>query len=330
MFIKLKKRGTACRVLLAIVFSVQMNFAFSQDSNVVFVNGSQPADQFERFIESPPPLQNVVYEQDVSGIGNHYYQVKWQEDAMFAALSETNINKYGDSDFSEWVGKFGNNYWFKAHNGYYTWEDRNIPADRDNTVEINYTIMMHSSLSLVLNWGCNVVDPKTIHWEKDGFSVTNRGAYVRGRLIRDAKGRASKLFVERSPVNRSKASTSEYGPWEYDYVYSAPLSLAYLPNIINAIYTNYPGGSISFKTEIFTVDVATNRMPSTSFYLPPKTNLVMMEITNGYRVNQADKSKQLDMLLAETNRARVREAYFIFLFLIVGAFLFFLWQRSRK
>ena len=294
----------------------------------------QPADLLEHFMEMPPPFLDATYEEMISGFLTNYYSIKWQSNAVFIGRSQTDVANDSSADFTEWLGKYDQSYWFKSYNAYITWTDEGITEENSNTVEQSYQRLIHDPLAVILNCGCAVAEPGSIHWMNDKFEATNhyQNIWLHGQLTRDSEGRAAKLFIQQGPLGLANPNSTYY-PWEYDLFYQRSFPLQYYPSkIIGSFKTANGESGPLFQFDILTLNPATNLMDAGVFHLIPETNAVVIAVSNRFLVyqNGGRINTKYDLEAAAINRTRVRGFYFLLGFSLFSIIPFLLWWARKR
>jgi hypothetical protein len=339
--------------LIAVLPTIAPAATRSDIENNSAVGSEQPtdlpaADQYKRFIENPPPVQDMFVEVRFPERPPSFYHAKWQTNCIFigynsstnmlAAQSATNL-----LDYYRISSRFGDIYWQKIGADLYSWTNLNLPKQTTNSVTFGLNNAAQLFLYPVMNGGLDLRPAASLRWADDTFSFTNQTFWFKGVLQRDNAGRAESETV--SFANLGQAIPEKYH-YSYDYYYDAKLSLPYLPSRIEWHATDGEQRNYSRTIVIHSISVAPEPMDVAAFSLDPllsTTNIhnVVTIATNLLVINPTNqppgiiRSVVQDPIAAVlVKRPNYRAIYYsiaiiIFLAPVVIYLLFFLRDRKK-
>ncbi len=229
--------------------------------------GQTPAELFKTFVASPPLISNLVFA--VQRVKTNFYHIRYQPNALFVGTSQLPLASENSLDaYQSAVSRFDEVYWRKFASDFYIWTNRNILAEKGNSVEHAYSHALAVEVPCVLNMGFQFAPPGSIRWSGDTFAVTNEATklWYSGELRRDVSQRAAKLIVEERKLGHGPGRSAER-VLTYNYFYERPLSLSYIPSSIRV--STGPADSDShqpaFQIRISEIQVGEIPLPKPKF-----------------------------------------------------------------
>ena len=201
----------------------------------------ESADFFKEFIQDPPTISILIYEQEVPEPGGRksYFHnlLRWQTNGVLFAQSYEDLSRTGHESnlvkYPDVLAQHGNQYTRSQGGSYWEWKDTGNPDEMGNSLKRSVDFVKQVFAADVLNMGCHLVPIRSIQWVGDGFTVTNieNGRIVSGHLSRDSQGKAAVMDVESRLAGNPRIIDAA---WEYMYYYDQTLSLPFLPSRIVA------------------------------------------------------------------------------------------------
>jgi hypothetical protein len=206
-----------------------------------------PVEQFKAFIESPPVIKNLVFQQKVPMSGGarpldgsfalstrfDYFQARWQPDALFfrrlgGPQDETNFTAFG-----QLVALADHVHWLLEGQRVTTWDDRD-PSVKGKTTSIFFTSRFFlQPLEQVMNMGVMHAGIGAIHWQGNSFHLeTDLGTdhfTVNGELVEPASEPPERMYVHY--VFQGK--TSDY---VVRYRYGGTHNIAFVPSVVTSYW----------------------------------------------------------------------------------------------
>ncbi len=251
-----------------------------------------PAESFKAFVASPPVIEALAWAMEWPGVRTNYHFTRYQSNAVFHGTGQRPLTDDSPcEDYLMAVGRFQNTICQKKFSHFYAWTNRNIAAERSNTVEYGHALAV-DSMAWVLNLGCDLANPGTIRWSENSFVVTNhrRGVWLSGILGLDEQQRAARLKVEVRRLNQGRS-----GPPDQiltrECIYARPLSLSYLPSEIWASQRTSAGKDVMLCLKIFEIRtgelmLAENQFAFPAAHIPPPEQLLL--VSNEFLVGWHD------------------------------------------
>ncbi|MDB6026838.1 MAG: hypothetical protein JWM68_3061 [Verrucomicrobiales bacterium] len=256
--------------LVLLLFTGQRSWAADKE---------QPADLFKKFIESPPVIEQLLFEYTDTAIKGKrpvdYNVAKFQTNACFLRT----YTSYSDMESESWVGadiisKFDNKYWrFLGGRDYLNkWTDLGKPEESENPVLDVYRTGIFQ-FAETMNMGIPYAEIGSIHWQGDQFeyadaiqSSQRKAVRLKGKLFRDSRGRAEKLKFHLALSLKSRSDLE--ADWQVDYEYRTNFAaLPFLPsNLKIGFFRNgalLEGPMIGIRSW----KVSQNPMPESAFNL---------------------------------------------------------------
>lgn len=175
------------------------------------------ATPFQRFIENPPVIAELIYSVETVVAGNtnsEHFQIKWQQNAAFLRKlkSVDDARTTAPSPDANFTSYFDQKVWqFDTENGY------TVANADDARVLVNLGAKIDYA-GIVMNGGVADVPIGSIRWTNNQFSVLSRrgpnpngpAVTVTGFLESDDQGRPQRLTVERRLGQRAARGTINY------------------------------------------------------------------------------------------------------------------------
>ena len=172
---------------------------------------ASPADQFKKFLESPPVIEELTWvvsqkanpDPQDQFFRSNYFTIRWQTNAYTMRMS-TNLADFEhpqDRALGMESGKFDNYYWtiFGSNFQFTDWTDTGDPDEADNGVYRTF-YSDGQTLSYGLRMGLPWMNSGSIHWNEDALTFTNkRGntitAIVSGSIRESVNGLVDEFHV---------------------------------------------------------------------------------------------------------------------------------------
>jgi hypothetical protein len=299
----------------------------------------RPIELFKSFIANPPAISNLVFTEELPNAPIAYHRIKWQNPSVYVGWGNSPFipKETALTNYTEWVGHFGNIFYLKSLNAFYTWTNSGDPAEVGNTVEIAHQKMMGLVTAGILNMGCQMAPVGGIRWEGDSFVLTNQAndRAVQGKVFADAEGRAGRMLVTAVPVGTPFSAGVEM---ECSYEYDGSHSVPFLPGTI-AVKSSAGKAPFNYKHRILALELATAPLAASDFLTVPSDadRLVHVRITNKYRLytkrynGRTNLTASLDQQHAAVITDNVRRQYWAAsaTFLLLPIILLYMLHRRK-
>lgn len=304
----------------------------------VRIASAASADKFKEFVENPPTIALLVYDQKVvePGGGGSYFQnlFRWQTNAflfahgyenLVAINQETDLTRYPDV-----VAYFGNRFTRRQGEAFSDWTDTGKPEESRNSVKQGLDVPLNVWAAKILNMGTHLVPIGSIRWSADEFTVTNKikGTLVKGRLLRDNQDRARMMTVESYSENNPQELIER---WTYEYSYERALSLSYLPSQLVASRAKGRFGEVTMIFNIYRIDTSSVTLPLAYFLALETGASVRIGVSNKFLIhNQPDGViVRLDPWANQQDH-RTSNKFYLLVALVLASPLIFFWMYRRK
>lgn len=248
-------------------------------------------DDFKRFMESPPVIEELRYIHFYPGRTNEYpvtyHFARYQSGAFvyLRALTADEAEGQLPSDLKSTGfihGHFDQVFWNISGpwRVLTIWQDIGNLNERTNEVR-HACESAEEFLGNLLNMGVQHGHIGIIRWDGDRFSLTNRSHgvewYIDGSVRPDQQGRAAELEVH---VGSLQLEGPERGrrrtvPWKIRYDYNSILSLPFLPSTITTYAEINGKEQLLDQYRIAGIEVSASALPAQAFspepFLNPRT-----------------------------------------------------------
>jgi len=188
----------------------------------------ETARRFQLFMESPPPIAELLYEEHVPGRAVTWGMIRWQTNGYLIRRAAAKESLYGPYDSQldvDLTGRFGTHYWHIGEDStvgtkLMLWEDTDSPSDATNLVA---TVHKSSLMAVehVLSMGIPLLGVGQVRWTGLSFSFhsTAANSTVRGTVTTadDGRPRAVNLLVSH---DRKLRGLPEEIPGRLTYTYN--------------------------------------------------------------------------------------------------------------
>jgi hypothetical protein len=203
---------------------------------------------FDAFLLHRPAYISAVV--TFEGISTNHFHVKWQTNALFLGqITDSGVvnTSFELHEYTLIVARFGDEYWAKNLNGFYSWTNLGNKLEANNSIQARHDAAMRYQVAELLNLGCSLADPGAIQPDEPGFSGINerRRVLVNAKVVRDSSMRPARAVIEQVPLRGSKEKNIPI--WTYHYFYEDP-QLPFLPTLVKkSLETGGPLGKAQTK-----------------------------------------------------------------------------------
>jgi hypothetical protein len=184
--------------------------------------------QFQSFMEAPPPIAELIYEEHVPGRAVTWGMIRWQTNGYLirrAAAKESLYGPYDSQSDIDLTGRFGTHYWHIGDDStvgtkLMLWDDTDSPSDATNLVA---TIHKFSLMAVehVLSMGIPLLGVSQVRWNGLSFSFHSAAANstVLGSLATEGDGRPAEVNLLVSHDSKLRGVPKEI-PGKLTYTYN--------------------------------------------------------------------------------------------------------------
>jgi len=234
--------------------------------------GAEPADALKQFIESPPVIEQLVFEvsyPDHPHAPSQFYFGRYQEGATLISrcTTKTDAMKNGiDSNKPAVISRIGDHCWKLSGNRVSEWQEGRTP---DEAFKFAQAADIYW-LTKTLHFGIGRAPIGALKWKHDTIDYDDPGSGFRseGKLTID-HGRAKQLDLKFNQVTGDSKSFR----WRVDYNYSANRDLGHLPTEVQTMVLQDDGKYR--RADLITIhklEISGSKLPKDAFHWQTFTN----------------------------------------------------------